>query len=306
MAGTLVAQPSVTEYSFMSMPPSGDQPAYVDPVTGQPLFIDPTTGQLAYSDPAAPAVDPAQPPGYPPTSPYQPAPGYGVPGYPTTAGYPGPPPPGYPAPGSPTSGYPAPGYPTSGYPTSGYPAPGSPPPGYPATMPYPTGPVGGYPSGYSGAMFPGSAPPDSAMPGSAFPTSGHFPNATDTPAGYPFGDPNAVPYTGFTTPAFTPGAYGFGMPLQRRTNPLAITGMILSIVGAPLLFCDLFGGLLALAGAILGHVARHQIKQRGEDGSGMALAAIIVGWIVEAIALAGVILIIWFATHLNSFDDTTY
>ena len=195
----------------MSMPPSGDQPAYVDPVTGQPLYIDPATGQLAYTDPAAP-TDAVRSP------------------YPTDASS------GY---GPPTS-YPTPGYAAPDYSASGYSAPG-----------------------------------------------------------YPTSDPGmGVPSTGFTTPTYSAANYGYtgyGMPmvaLQQRTNPLATTAMVLAIVGAPLLFCDLIGSLLGLAGAILGHVAHSQIKARGEAGDGMAIAGIAIGWSVFGIALVLLIIVV--------------
>ena len=60
--------------------------------------------------------------------------------------------------------------------------------------------------------------------------------------------------------------------------------MVTSIVGAATLFC---WGL----GAILGHVARRKIRNSGEGGDGMALAGIIVGWIVLALGIAGAVLV---------------
>jgi hypothetical protein len=50
--------------------------------------------------------------------------------------------------------------------------------------------------------------------------------------------------------------------------------------------CALAGlavGISAPVGAILGHIARKQIRERGEQGDGMALAGIIVGWILTGI-----------------------
>ena len=43
--------------------------------------------------------------------------------------------------------------------------------------------------------------------------------------------------------------------------------------------------LIGVVGAILGHVSRKQIRERGEGGDGMALAGIIVGWIATALGL---------------------
>ena len=55
------------------------------------------------------------------------------------------------------------------------------------------------------------------------------------------------------------------------TNGLAIASMIISILG--------FGPI----GAIMGHIARRQIRERGEQGDGFALAGIIVGWVTTGI-----------------------
>jgi hypothetical protein len=37
---------------------------------------------------------------------------------------------------------------------------------------------------------------------------------------------------------------------------------------------------------VLGHVARKQIRERGQQGDGMALAGIIVGWILTGLMVA--------------------
>ena len=50
-----------------------------------------------------------------------------------------------------------------------------------------------------------------------------------------------------------------------KTNTLAIVALVLAIFCAPLI------------GAILGFVAKNQIKQTGEGGDGIATAAIVVG-----------------------------
>jgi len=62
--------------------------------------------------------------------------------------------------------------------------------------------------------------------------------------------------------------------------------MVLSIVGVMLIVCYGFGGLLGAAGAIMGHIARRQIRTTQEAGDPMAKAGIIVGWIVLGLAVA--------------------
>lgn len=68
-------------------------------------------------------------------------------------------------------------------------------------------------------------------------------------------------------------------PTGSRTNVLAIVALILAI-------------FFPLIGAILGHVAMGQIKKTGEEGRGLALAAIIIGWVFTGIAVLGII--VWF------------
>ena len=62
----------------------------------------------------------------------------------------------------------------------------------------------------------------------------------------------------------------------KRTNVLAIIGLVLSI-------------FFPVVGAIVGHVALSQIKKTGEEGRGIALAAVIVGWTLTGLAIIAVI-----------------
>jgi hypothetical protein len=82
-----------------------------------------------------------------------------------------------------------------------------------------------------------------------------------------------------------------------RTNGMAIASMVVSIVGIVGLCGYGVGGLIGIVGAILGHVSRRQIRERGESGDGMALAGIIMGWIATALGViiiaAIVIFFVW-------------
>lgn len=61
------------------------------------------------------------------------------------------------------------------------------------------------------------------------------------------------------------------------TNTLAIIGLVASI------FCFMSSIFLAgIAGIIMGHMARKQIRQSGERGDGLAVAALWVGYISTA------------------------
>ncbi len=68
-------------------------------------------------------------------------------------------------------------------------------------------------------------------------------------------------------------------PVPRRTNGMAIGALVVSLVS--LLTCPFAGAV----GIYLGNRARNEIRSTGEDGDGMALAGIIVGWIAVAFVL---------------------
>lgn len=92
-------------------------------------------------------------------------------------------------------------------------------------------------------------------------------------------DPNGA-YTANTQYAGgTPGtAYGY-QPLP-PTNTLAIIALVASIFAV---MSSLF--LAGIAGIIMGHMARKQIRQSGERGDGMAIAALWVGYVGTILGL---------------------
>jgi hypothetical protein len=96
------------------------------------------------------------------------------------------------------------------------------------------------------------------------------------------------------------------MPIGQKTNGLAIGSMVVSIAGLVLLFCYGGGGVLGLVGAILGHVAQRQIRERGEGGKGMALAGIICGWIAVGLGIIVVVLFVVLIAYARNHATTTY
>lgn len=148
----------------------------------------------------------------------------------------------------------------------------NPPPGEANPWAKPTSgfpdPTSGYPNPTSGYPNPTSGYPD--------PTSG-YPAAP----GY---DPNAYPAYNAAGPQ--PGAWGAPAPYgayppPRKQNGMALASLIVSIVS--FVMC---AGLPGIVGALLGHSAKKQIRQTGEDGDGLATAGIIVGWIGFGIGMA--------------------
>ncbi|MFD1540003.1 DUF4190 domain-containing protein [Nonomuraea guangzhouensis] len=94
----------------------------------------------------------------------------------------------------------------------------------------------------------------------------------------PSGDYGYGQQSGYGYGQQPPGAYGqpgygaYGVP-QRSTSGLAITSLVLGIVG--LLFC----GLTSIPGAVVGHMALSRIKRTGEEGQGMAMGGLITSYI---------------------------
>jgi len=78
-------------------------------------------------------------------------------------------------------------------------------------------------------------------------------------------------------PGYSLGAQPQQYPVQyvmpRRTNGLAVASLA---CGIGQLF---FWLLAAIPAVVLGHMARRQIRQTGEDGDGLAVAGLVLGWI---------------------------
>jgi hypothetical protein len=87
---------------------------------------------------------------------------------------------------------------------------------------------------------------------------------------------------------------GYPYAPARPTEGLAIASLVVSCAGVAGLCLWSIGGLLGIVGAILGHVARSRIRATGAGGAGLALAGIIVGWVVTAIAVLGIAVFVIF------------
>jgi len=79
------------------------------------------------------------------------------------------------------------------------------------------------------------------------------------------------------------------MVVSPPTNMLAVVSFVLGI--ASYLAVPVVG---AIAAVVLGHMARGQIKQTGEGGSGFALAGLILGYVHLALAVIviGIVVIV--------------
>ena len=112
---------------------------------------------------------------------------------------------------------------------------------------------------------------------------------SEQPPSYP------PPPGGYGYPGPQPGGYpppGLGYPPQSAgTNGMAIAALVSSLLG----WVCAIGPIL---GVIFGFVALSQIKKTGQSGRGMALAGIIIGFVVIAIMVVYLVLVVVFAaTH---------
>ncbi len=84
-----------------------------------------------------------------------------------------------------------------------------------------------------------------------------------------------------TPPPSTPVPPAYSTPAAGRTEPLAIWSLVLSLLG--IVCC---GFVVAIPGIICGHLALGKIsRDPALQGRGMALAGVIIGYIVTAISI---------------------
>ena len=89
-------------------------------------------------------------------------------------------------------------------------------------------------------------------------------------------------------------------PVPRRgptpTNGLAIASLACGVAQFA------FGPLPTIPAIVLGHMARHQIKRTGEQGAGMALAGLLLGWAAVVLGVLAIVLgiaVIVSTSHAN-------
>ncbi|GGA57435.1 hypothetical protein GCM10011490_03990 [Pseudoclavibacter endophyticus] len=111
----------------------------------------------------------------------------------------------------------------------------------------------------------------------------------------PYGQPNQVqpgppPPPAYGAPA--PGGYPGASPAPAQsTNTMAIIALVSSF-------------FISIAGIICGHIALNQIKKTGEQGRGLAMAGLIIGYVMLAITVIVVILYVVFFAWVFSYSTT--
>lgn len=89
------------------------------------------------------------------------------------------------------------------------------------------------------------------------------------------------PYGGPPPPYGYPAQYSYGYPPPRQTNTLAIAALVCAFVFAPL-------------GIVFGHLSLSQIKKSGEEGRGLAIAGLVIGYLVTILTVLIVVVSVIF------------
>jgi len=106
------------------------------------------------------------------------------------------------------------------------------------------------------------------------------PLIADLPAGAP-GTAGCCPAAGYSSAQ---------LPVPSAFNSLAVASLVCGLAEVPTL------GLSAVPAVILGARARHQIRQTGQRGEGLAVAGLTLGWAAIAVFLAAILgVLIWLA-----------
>lgn len=91
-----------------------------------------------------------------------------------------------------------------------------------------------------------------------------YPEYPDQPGGYPLAYPGPYP----------PG--GHPPPPPRGTNAMAIASLVCAFAFAPL-------------GILFGHISLRQIRRSGEEGRGLAVAGLVVGYVLTVLGIVVIV-----------------
>lgn len=138
------------------------------------------------------------------------------------------------------------------------------------------------------------------------------PDATSAPPPPPPPPMPAAPLTPAPPPAPQvpppPPAYGYASPpgfppppvyqAKPKANGLALTSMILGILGITVGICLLFFPVLPILAVVFGHIGLTQTRKTGAPGRGYAIAGLVTGYIGIALAILWLI-----ATIIGTFTS---
>jgi Domain of unknown function (DUF4190) len=82
-------------------------------------------------------------------------------------------------------------------------------------------------------------------------------------------------------------------PPVRPTNGLAVAALVCGIAA-------FVTGIACIPAIVCGHIARRQIRRTGEQGDGLALAGLILGYVSVALFVVAVVAIVFVASRVGS------
>ena len=90
------------------------------------------------------------------------------------------------------------------------------------------------------------------------------------------------------------GSYGYpgyaGYPPPRETNALAIVSLVCAFIFAPL-------------GIVFGHISLSQIRRTGEEGRGLAIAGLVISYLITVFTVVVIVLsVLFFVTVANELE----
>ena len=83
-----------------------------------------------------------------------------------------------------------------------------------------------------------------------------------------------------------PAVRGTAVPAVRETNGYAIASLACGLAQF------VFGPLATIPAIVFGHMARYQIKRTGEQGDGLALAGLILGWTTVILGILFLLIVV--------------
>lgn len=113
-------------------------------------------------------------------------------------------------------------------------------------------------------------PDDAGVRDSAAPTSPLYPQQPYPAPGY---GPPGYQSAGYPPAGYPPGAYPQPYPAPvRGTNTMAILALVLAFLFPP-------------AGIVVGHIAKRQIRQTGEEGGTLATVGLVLSYVFTGLVL---------------------
>ena len=100
----------------------------------------------------------------------------------------------------------------------------------------------------------------------------------------------------YSAPQYGAPGYAPGYAPQRPTNSMALVSLISGIAGL-----TLFPFVASIVAIVTGHMAKRQIAETGEEGSGMATGGLVTGYIGVGIGLLLVLLFVGMFAGMFAF-----